>query len=236
MRIVTWNIKHGLAATGDVDVRLLARTCAGFRADLLALQEVDRFARRSRFSDQVAVVARATGLAPAFGEAARRGPFRRYGNALFGRGRLGDVDVIGLPRPAAGERRVAILATFEPEGEGLDGREPVSVAATHLSFRKGEGSVQLEALLEQLRERPLPRVLLGDLNLGPEAVEPALAAAGYRLAPTAATFPADQPRARIDFIAVAGLDMVSADAPPIPLSDHRPVIAEVSPDTGFRRS
>ena len=176
----------------------------------------------------------ATGLDSAFGEAARRRPFRRYGNALFGRGRLGDVEVIGLPRPSAGEPRVAILATLEPEGPKVDGQSPpaapVSVAATHLSFRKGEGPVQLEALLEALGRRPLPRVLLGDLNLGPEAVESALAAAGYVVAPTAATFPVDQPRSRIDFIAVAGLEVVSAEAVPTPLSDHRLVVAEVGPD------
>jgi endonuclease/exonuclease/phosphatase family metal-dependent hydrolase len=234
MRIVTFNIKHGRAGTGEVDVPLLARTCAGFSADLLALQEVDRFARRSGFSDQVAVVARATGLSSAFGEAARRRPFRRYGNALFGRGKLDDVEVIGLPRPSAGEPRVAILARFEPEGPKLDGQSPgvgapISVAATHLSFRKGEGPVQLEALLEALGRRRLPRVLLGDLNLGPEAVESALAAAGYQVAATAATFPVDEPRSRIDFIAVAGLELVGAEALPTPMSDHRPVVAEVGP-------
>jgi endonuclease/exonuclease/phosphatase family metal-dependent hydrolase len=70
-------------------------------------------------------------------------------------------------------------------------------------------------------------VLLGDLNLGPEVVEPAVAAAGYELAPTPATFPAEEPRRRIDYVAVAGLTVAGARVPRVPLSDHRPVIADV---------
>lgn len=221
MRIVTFNIKHGLSRRGHVDLPLLAGTCAGFRADLLALQEVDRRAWRSGWSDQVGLVARATGLSATFGEVVRRGVFRRYGNALLGRGGLSEVEVLGLPRPDGGEPRVAVLATFEADGARL------SVAATHLSIRGKEAPVQLEVLLAALGRRPLPRVLLGDLNLGPEVVEPAVAAAGYELAPTPPTFPAARPRSRIDYVAVAGLRVVAADVPETMLSDHRPVVAEV---------
>jgi endonuclease/exonuclease/phosphatase family metal-dependent hydrolase len=228
MRIVTFNIKHGCIGRGRVHLATLARTCTGFHADLLALQEVDRRARRSGFCDQMALIARATGLAATFGEAARRGPFRRYGNALLGRGTLSDVEVIPLPRPVAGEPRVAILATLETDGLAPGGVR-LSVAATHLSFRRQEAPVQLEILLEALGRRPLPRVLLGDLNLGPEVVEPAVAAAGYELAPTPATFPAEQPRMRIDYVAVAGLTVAAARVPKVALSDHRPVIADVRP-------
>jgi endonuclease/exonuclease/phosphatase family metal-dependent hydrolase len=224
LRVVTFNIKHGRTGLGRVDLPLLIRTCTGFGADLLALQEVDRRARRSRFSDQVALVARATGLTATFGEAARRGPIRRYGNALLGRGIFSDVEVMPLPRPVAGEPRVAILATLSTDGL-LPGA--LSVAATHLSFRRQEGRVQLEALLEAFGRRPLPRVLLGDLNLGPEVVEPVVTAAGYELAATPATFPVEHPRLRLDYVAVAGLTVAGARVPSVALSDHRPVIADV---------
>jgi len=227
VRIATFNIKHGLSGRGRVDLDLLARTCAALRADVLALQEVDRRARRSGFADQVALVARATGLSATFGEAARRGLIRRYGNALLGRGELSEVEVMGLPRPDAGEPRVAILATLALNGAGLDGTR-LSVAATHLSFRRKEGPAQLEVLLEALERRPLPRVLLGDLNLGPEVVEPAVGAAGYQLALTPATFPSERPRSRIDYVAVAGLEVTSAEALETEISDHRPVVAEVA--------
>jgi Metal-dependent hydrolase len=229
VRLVTFNVKHGWVGDGRIDNRLLAATCAGFEADVLALQEVDRRATRSGFADQVRLVARATGLSAAFGEAARRRPLRRYGNVLLGRGTLADVEVVGLPRPDSGEYRVAVLARLELEPGVVsgDGVVALSVAATHLSFRKAEGPAQLSALVELLDRRPAPRVLLGDLNLAPELVEPVLAAAGYQIAATGPTFPARAPRSRIDYVAVAGLEVVSAEAPETSLSDHRPVVAEV---------
>ncbi len=226
MRVVTFNIKHGLV-TGSwwrVDLERLGRTCAGFEADVLALQEVDRRSLRTWWADEMALVARATGLTATFGET-RRGLLRgRYGNALFARGTLSDVELLQLPSPQGGEPRGAILATAAVAGTTL------SVAATHLSIRRSEAPVQLAAVLERLGHRPLPRVLLGDLNLGPEMVEPALTAAGYVLAPTGPTFPADKPEQRIDYVAVAGLGVVETDVPAVGLSDHRPVVAVVGGD------
>src|SRR5258708_36740830 len=89
----------------------------------------------------------------------------------------------------------------------------MSVGATHLSFRRGEGEVQLDALLAALAERDGPRILLGDLNLGPEVVVPAVTAAGYTVAPTEATFPAGGPPARGDFRGGSGGGGGRATAP-----------------------
>jgi endonuclease/exonuclease/phosphatase family metal-dependent hydrolase len=242
VRIVTFNVKHGSVGNGRSDNRLLARTCAGLEADILALQEVDRRATRSRLADQVGRVARATGMSAAFGEVARRGLLRRYGNVLLARGALSEVETVGLPQPEGGEFRVAVLARLilprgvpgVPEDGDGGGQGPVvapllvSVAATHLSFRPGEGAAQLDAVIEAMARRPPPRVLLGDLNLPPEEVEPALAAAGYEVASTGPTFPARTPRTRIDYVAVQGLRVVSAQVLETPVSDHRPVVAEVT--------
>ncbi|HEX6380627.1 MAG TPA: hypothetical protein VF180_05250, partial [Acidimicrobiia bacterium] len=57
----------------------------------------------------------------------------------------------------------------------------------------------------------------------------AVAAAGYQLAPTGPTFPAAKPRTRIDFVAVSGLEVVASSTPKTGVSDHLPVIAEVTP-------
>ncbi|MEW6475831.1 MAG: endonuclease/exonuclease/phosphatase family protein [Actinomycetota bacterium] len=219
-RIASFNIKHGDNGDGRVDLRRLGAACAGLSADLLAVQEVDRFARRTGFRDEMRVIARATGLQAVFGEAARR-RWRSYGNVLLARGPIRDVEVIRLPRPSAGEQRVAIVARVAVNGVDL------AVGATHLSFRRGEGAPQLAVLVEALAERDGPRVLLGDLNLGPEVVEPVLAAAGYEVAPTGATFPAAAPRSRIDYVAVSGLELVAACTPAPGMSDHLPVVAEV---------
>jgi len=102
-----------------------------------------------------------------------------------------------------------------------------AVGATHLSFRRGEGAPQLAVVVDALAEREGPRLLLGDLNLKPDVVEPALADAGYQVASTGATFPASSPRSRIDFVAVSGLEVVSVTTPAPGMSDHLPVVADV---------
>ena len=230
LRIATYNIKHGDNGNGRVDLGRLADACAGLRADVLAVQEVDRFARRTRFRDEMRVIARATGMDAVFGQAAGR-RWRKYGNGLLARGPIRDVEVIKLPRPSDGEQRVAIVARVAVNGVDL------AVGATHLSFRRGEGAPQLAVLLDALAKRGGPRVVMGDLNLGPEVVEPALAAAGYEVAPTGPTFPASGPRTRIDFVAVSGLEVVAASTPSPGMSDHLPVVAEVRlPDAGGRVS
>ncbi|MGH9011968.1 MAG: endonuclease/exonuclease/phosphatase family protein [Acidimicrobiia bacterium] len=220
LRLATFNVKHGDNGDGRVDLRRLGAACAGLAADVLAIQEVDRFARRTGWRDEMRVIARATGLTAVFGEAARR-RWRTYGNVLLARGPITDVEVIRLPRPGDGEQRVAIVA-----GVAVDGLT-LSVGATHLSFRRGEGSPQLQVLLDALGRRDGPRVLLGDLNLGPEVVEPAVTAAGYALAPTGPTFPTSGPRTRIDFVAVSGFEILAASTPEAGISDHLPVVVDV---------
>jgi endonuclease/exonuclease/phosphatase family metal-dependent hydrolase len=220
LRVGTYNVKHGDNGDGRVDLRRLGAACASLAADVLAVQEVDRFGRRVGFRDEMRVIARATGLQAVFGEAARR-KWRSYGNVLLARGPITEVETVKLPRPAGGEPRVAIIARVGVDGQSL------SVGATHLSFRKGEGAAQLEVLLSALAERDGPRLLMGDLNIGPSLVEPLVTAAGYTLAATGPTFPACAPRSRIDFIAVAGLEVVSASLPEVGMSDHLPVVAEL---------
>jgi len=220
MRVATYNVKHGDNGDGRVDLRRLGAACAALGADVLAIQEVDRFARRTRFRDELAVVARATGLQAVFGQAVRR-RWRSYGNGLLARGPIHDVETLKLPRPSGGEPRVATLARVCIDGLAL------AVGATHLSFRRGEGAAQLEVLLAALAERDGPRLVMGDLNIGPEVAVPALTAAGYTVAETGPTFPAAGPRSRIDFIAVAGLDIVSVSLPEVGMSDHLPVVAEL---------
>jgi endonuclease/exonuclease/phosphatase family metal-dependent hydrolase len=220
VRVATFNVKHGENGAGRVDLRRLSSACAGLSADILAIQEVDRFARRTHFRDEMRIIARATGLQATFGEAARK-KWRSYGNVLLARGPITDVEVVKLPRPSGGEPRVAIVARVDVGGIGL------SVGATHLSFRKGEGAAQLAVLLDALAARDGPRLLMGDLNIGPDLVVPAVTAAGYTVAPTEATFPASAPRTRIDFVAVSGLEIVGASTPTVGTSDHLPIVADL---------
>lgn len=223
LRVVTFNIKHGQTADGSaVDVALTAKVCAGFRADLLALQEVDVGSPRSAGVDQPAVIAEACSMRGLFGFATRLAG-GDYGNALLVRGDVVAHDNHPLPA-AGGEPRAAIVAEVDVGGSALQ------VAATHLSFVTEEGLAQLAALLELL-DPGRPCVLMGDLNLDPPEVQALVADAGFALAGGGPTFPADAPRARIDHVAVAGgLSINEVSVELTPASDHRALAVRVSSD------
>jgi len=224
MRIVTFNTRHGLTPGGSVDTEDLARYCATLEADVLALQEVDVRAARSGGVDQPAVVANATGMAGYFGEACHVGRRGHYGNALLVRGIIDQVETLPLPRLVRhAEQRSFILADVIVDDRVF------TVAATHLSVHPEEAAAQLEAVLVALRSCHVPRVLLGDLNLRPEQVAPAIEHRAYALASVAApTFPAAAPRHRIDHILSEGFDVLSVKVrDPAPVSDHRALVVEV---------
>ena len=228
-RLATFNIRHGAPPGRRVDHGALMQTCAELDADVIGLQEVDSRRLRSSFRNQATLVARHLGAACVYGEVLRRNIFGRYGNALRPRGALRDVDLVQLPRPTPRQARGAILARIELPG--LD----VSVAATHLQHHPAElkdqpreAAMQLRVLLDVLNKRPLPRVLLGDLNLGPRRAKPLLVAAGFDCVPDVPTFPADRPRVTLDYIAAQGLRILESTVVPTQTSDHRAVVATVA--------
>jgi len=223
VRIMTFNIQHGRRSDGRIDTELLATYVAGCRPDVVGLQEVDVGVARSGGVDQAATVARAGGFRMVFGPACRQGIRGRYGNALLARGEITDVETMPLPRRGRNERRAGLLATVLVDGHRL------SVAVTHLSVDAAEVPGQLAAVVEALAARPLPRVLIGDLNLQAVAVAAGLTGRGLALADTTVpTFPAHAPAARIDHVAVGGATMRRVEVlgePPV--SDHRALVVEL---------
>src|SRR5438128_297 len=219
LRVATFNIQHGLSAGGEVDVELLARVCCRLELDILGLQEVDRHLERTDRVDIAGAVAEACAMACAFGPAiAIRGG--EYGNALLVRGEIGSVEVLDLPRPSGKEARAALVADVS-----IDGTR-VTTAVTHLSVPLADNGPQLVALVDALAARPSPMVLVADLNRGPDQLDPLLEA-GSAVAGGGASWPAAQPRRRIDHVVVKGLHVRAVDIPATPCSDHRPVIATV---------
>ncbi|MGW5260039.1 endonuclease/exonuclease/phosphatase family protein [Microbispora sp. NPDC004025] len=235
LRVATYNVR-GLRD----DRGALVRVIRALRPDVLCLQEAPRLPGWRR---QRRALARAAGLSVAAG------------------GRVGGTAVLTAPavrllrgrghrlRWFAGlEWRSVALAVVEKD------RERYAVCSAHLDLMAGarlSQAAQIVPLLEgAAREFGAAPVLAGDLNETPEApvwrllggrYTDCFAAAGGPAGwgddgRAGATFPARDPRVRIDAIfAGPGLSIVScggADAPPGDLaaaSDHRPVVAELVP-------
>lgn len=230
MRVGTFNLQHGAPADGGaVDPARVGQACAALRADVLALQEVDRHLPRSARADLAAVAAEATGMELVFGRTLRRDG-GEYGNALLVRGAIEAVDRLVLPRrlawlpgPWRREPRGAIVATV------VVGGTRVRIAATHLAVRAVENGPQLGAVLRAFPSDGTPRILLGDLNRRAATTAAPVERAGLHLVGGPPTFPARLPVARIDHIAVDGFVVVDVEVVRAAISDHRALVCEVQP-------
>jgi endonuclease/exonuclease/phosphatase family metal-dependent hydrolase len=253
MRVATFNILHGRSVhDGDVDVGRLADCVQRLDADVLALQEVDCDQPRSAMADLTAVAAEAMGAVSHRFVAAISGTpgatwmaatgqeqpgTASYGIALLSRFPALTWQVLRLPRipmkfpmylPGPGrvqvvdeEPRAAVLARLDTD------LGPLTVANTHLSFVPGWNRVQLRRLTRDLRGFPGPRMLMGDLNMSPPTPQ---RWTGLRPLATALTFPINTPDRQLDHILTDETRLVAdaCSAPALSISDHRPLIVDVS--------
>jgi endonuclease/exonuclease/phosphatase family metal-dependent hydrolase len=249
VRLVTFNIHHGVGDDGRHDLARLAQVLAAADPDVICLQEVDRhFGERSENVDQGLLLARALDMqlawGPAFDEPRPGGPRAEYGNALLSRLPILISDVHQLP--GSGEPRSALRTMIELDGGAL------WVTVTHLSRRGGDRAAQLAAVAD-LHTAPMETgIVVGDFNTGPDAPELAalrqrfvdawdLAAerddrAGWRFwqQDEGNTHPARSPHRRIDQawvtpgIAVAAAQVLDGAG----ASDHLPLMVDLLVPSG----
>lgn len=168
MRVLTFNIHHGVGTDGVLDLERVARVIDSVAPDVVALQEVDQGVERSGKVDQLRELARLTGMR------ALGGGHLEYGGGLYGNGILthyedDGVTRIDLPPVEGGEPRVALMARLLP-GDPR-GPESVTFVATHFDIGESEAHrvesarAITRALIESggLNDAA---VLAGDLNAG----------------------------------------------------------------------
>ncbi len=262
MRLATFNVLHGqpirdgrpvawTAAPGQP----LADAVAALDADVLALQELDRFEDRSGRIDQALAAAEALGArdwryaaaepepGPGPGvrmysasEAGQGGPSR--GIALLTRRPVLDWRVrrlapARLPMPLRVAGRPGLIMTPDHPRAALAAvlqgpAGPFTVAAVHLSFVPPWNAAQLIAVRRWIAGLPRPHLLIGDLNL-PGPVPGLLLGPGWRDLARAPTYPAHRPLVQLDHVLAAGLGRGAARAAATPatgVSDHRPLVVE----------
>lgn len=231
LRILSYNIHHGEGVDGKLELTRLGAIIASSGADLVALQEVDQKATRTKGIDQAAEIAGLAGLKHAYGKAM---DFQggAYGQALLSRWPLEDFTVHALPNPARVEPRIAISATVRPPG-----LPPVRFIGTHLdATRDDTARLQQTAKLNELfaADEKLT-ILVGDLNARPDSapMKPLFAVwADASVGNPQPTIPSKKPTARIDYVLLrpAGVWRVisSTVLPEAVASDHRPLLVELA--------
>lgn len=223
VRVASFNILHGARRDGVIDNAGLVDSCEQLDPDLLGLQEIESFARRSRWALQHRRIARRLGARAVFHRSLRRPVLiGAYGVAVVSRCPIVDARRIRLPRIGDIEPAGLLMVTVTtPFG-------PLTVANTHLSTVPVANQVQLEAVVTCLAQCADPVVLVGDFNRTAEqvrsTVEPAL-----QLVEVPLTYPAHEPYKGIDLIAVRGLEASDVRAHRLAVSDHRAVTATIAP-------
>src|SRR5436305_2798814 len=120
VRLVTFNIRHGVGDDDRLDLPRLAKVLQGADADVICLQEVDRhYGERSDSVDQPLLLSRALDMQLAWGpaiEQSRPGdrPDKEYGNALLSRLPIPVSDV--HPLPGGREPPSALRTLLELDG------------------------------------------------------------------------------------------------------------------------
>jgi len=250
VRLVTFNTHHGVGDDDRHDLPRLATLLASADADVICLQEVDRyFGDRSEDVDQALLLSRALDMqlawGPAIDEPGGAGRPRQYGVALLSRLPILVSDV--HPLPATAEPRVALRTMIELDGAAL------WVTTTHFDNESVPGrAAQAAAVAELLTEPMATGVVAGDFNATPDAPELAPLRErftdAWELAPDrddqagwrfwqreeGLTYPADRPHRRIDHVWVSpGITVTAArvlDA--VGASDHLPLVVDLAVPSG----
>lgn len=240
VRVLVFNMHAGKDAKGVDNLQRIADVVKDTRADIVLLQEVDRFTTRSGKVDQVATLKSYTGYNAAFGKTLdyQGGD---YGIAVLSRWSiLGDTLFhlpVNPPQARAGgsyEPRGALRVSIAAPGGAIH------VVNTHLdasradSFRRQE----IPQVLAIAAEMKIPGALVlvgGDLNSEPPSdVLGAVRAAGWVDLWTKCgsgndlTYPQVKPVKRIDYLlARPGVTCKRASVLTTDASDHRPVLFEI---------
>ena len=259
MRVMTYNIRHGLGTDGVLDLSRIARVIAQETPDFVAIQEIDRFWSRSGGVDQPEELAAMLDMQVCYAPNLEMPPERagappvQYGVAILSRFPIGGWNHTRFPEVDGWEPRglLAIEAEIAPG-------QRVGVFCTHLqvsySGNDAEGSrqraEQVAIVRDLARSMGIPAIIMGDFNAEPDAGELAsllgngtgfqdawlVSGAGTSGFTVPAAIDREAER-RIDYILVSpDIDVVrcrvTVDGETRLASDHFPVVADLSLDSG----
>ena len=228
LRIMSYNTHHANPPSKPdfIDIDAIARVINEAKADIVALQEIDKHTKRSGNIDEAKLIAEKTGMHYHFFKAIDYDG-GDYGIAILSRHPLKKVKLLPLPQQIKTESRVLGYATVKI------GRQKIIFANTHLdALRTNENrNVQMQFILKQFENAGLPVILCGDLNsvAGSEAIN--MLDKQFKrtcIDNCPGTVPQTKPRRTIDFIATQGLNWPLSEYKVIAetyASDHRPIMA-----------
>lgn len=228
LRVVTYNMHHGLGTDQQLSLDRVAEVLRGAQPDLVALQEVDVRTRRSFRDDQANSLGRKLGMYVAFGKAIAFDD-GEYGNCILSKAPIEEFQTHPLATIEGHEARSVVVARIRLNGEGPE----IQFLSTHLDHKtEGVRMDQAHSLGKVVAKLPRqPMILAGDMNATPDSktlrrlkgtwTDTGPEKQGF-------SFPAEKPSSRIDYIlfrTAPGWKVREQRVIEAALaSDHRPVL------------
>ncbi|OCA85726.1 hypothetical protein A8F94_12690 [Bacillus sp. FJAT-27225] len=239
-RVVTFNIHHGIGVDKELDLGRIASLLKSLDADIIGLNEVDRFfSERSAFQDQAKYLAKELQYDHVFGPAVTMEGLdgnekRQFGNALLTR--LPIIEPKNYPfdfLPKVIEDRALLEVALKT------GDQTLKVFVTHLSLALFQHKKQSSFILNKVNEIKGPSIVMGDWNMTPRSrtwrrVTEQLTdvwTETHQRSSGGHTFPSRRPFRRLDYIFVnryfnvVDCEVVTSERE---ISDHLPVLATLT--------
>ena len=192
---LSYNIRHCRGTSGKVSLAAVAASITGTGADVVGLQEVDKFNPRSCFINQASKLGELAGMSAVLGANFNLLGIVGFGNAVLSRYRVTNKQNFALP--GRGEKR-GLQRT-----EICTGTSRIAFYNTHLGLDKDERRHQVDRILTITRDEKMPLVLTGDFNALPRATEIQALKTVFALCDplgSCPTFPAQLPQHKIDYV------------------------------------
>ena len=168
-KVLTYNIHHAnppSKKSGEIDLEAIAEVIRASDADIIALQEVDVFTKRSGLVDQAKELANLLNMNYYFGKAINYDG-GKYGVAILSRYKITDPKTIHLPEDAhpESEDRVLAIATIE-----LSNQRFIRFGSSHWDAGNADNrKLQANAINNIAKLEKLPFILAGDFNSTPDS-------------------------------------------------------------------
>ncbi|MGH2567516.1 MAG: endonuclease/exonuclease/phosphatase family protein [Bacteroidota bacterium] len=237
LRVMTFNIHHGEGVDGKVDIKRVAALIQESNADVVALQELDRWVERTDKIDIITMLAEMTGMTYAFGKNIdyQGGD---YGNGLLTRFPILEERNLHYTMMREGEQRGLLQLVLDVRGQEM------VVMNTHIDHREDDSErvMNVAEIREALqRYSPKPTIVCGDFNDLPASRTVALMKEDFIDTweevgrGDGFSYPTAEPVKRIDYIFIARphpsaavkLRPLSARVLRSDASDHLPVLVEL---------
>lgn len=232
IRVMTFNIHHGEGIDGKVDTERSAQLIREQRADVVALQEVDRGVERTGRRDLIEELSMLTHLSYAFGKNIdyQGGD---YGNAVLSRFPIIEQGNFHYKMLRPGEQRGLLRAVLNVGGKKL------LLLNTHIDYRQDDAErlSNVDEIHQMLSGyRRLPVILCGDFNDVPDSRTHTKVKSDFTDSWEAVgkgdgfTFSSTKPVKRIDYVFLkkgTKLKPLQAQVIQADASDHLPLLVEV---------